>query len=110
MKLNINDIHRAATGARWLGLLAGGAIACMVALAAHVYGMSALQLSAHLLSIRLERATGCDQYQHIVDAVGQSAHSSAAAYINVCVETHGSTGLKGYLVMLGLEVIPRAVP
>lgn len=85
-------------------------MACVVALAAHVYVMSALHLSAHLLSIRLERATGCDQYQHIVDAVGQSTHSSAAAYINVCVETHGSAGLKGYLVMLGLEVIPRAVP
>jgi hypothetical protein len=103
MNSSISRTHRFASALRWLGLLAGGAIVCMIALSTHVYVMSALNVSAHLLSIRLERATGCDAHQRVMSGAGQVAQSAVEAYLHVCIETRGSTTRGGYLLMLDLE-------
>jgi len=103
MHSNSNDTRRTLSGLARAGLLAGGAIALLAALGAHVPVMSALQTSAHLLSIRLERATGCDQYGGGMDAAGQGAQATIEAYIHVCVDIPGSAARGSYLFMLDLE-------
>ena len=104
MNASHTGTHRAISSLRVAGFLIGGAIACLIALGTHVYVMSALKVSAHVLSIRLERATGCDEYQRIMDAAGQGAHSVVDAYIHVCIEAPGSAAARrGYFLMLDLE-------
>lgn len=105
MHSNSNDTRRTLSGATWAGLLIGGAIALLVTLGAHVPVMSALKTSAHLLSIRLERATGCDQYGGGMDAAGQRAQATIEAYIHICVDAPGSTARGSYLFMLDLEKV-----
>jgi hypothetical protein len=105
MHSNNNDIRRSLSGVTWAGLLVGGAIACLVTLGAHVPVMSALKTSAHLLSIRLERATGCDQHGGGVDTADQGAQATIEAYIHVCVDAPGSTARGSYLFMLDLEKV-----
>jgi len=103
MHSNSNDTRRTLSGATWAGLLIGGAIALLVTLGAHVPVMSALKTSAHLLSIRLERAAGCDQYGGGMGAAGQGAQATIEAYIHVCVDAPGSAARGSYLFMLDLE-------
>lgn len=110
MNASINGTDRTCSGTRWIGFLIGGAMVCMIALSTHVDVMSALKISAHLLSIRLERATGCDRYQRVMDATGQGAQSAVEAYIHVCIGTPGPTARRGYVFMLDLEDVPRHVP
>jgi hypothetical protein len=110
MKSNTNETDRLASRVRWAGLLTGGAMACMIVLGTHVYVMSALKVSAHLLSIRLERATGCDRYERVMDAAGQGAQSALEAYIHVCIGTSGPTAHRSYVFKLDLQDVPGGVP
>ena len=103
MKSSINDPRRVFSLTRLAGFLIGGAIVCMIALGTHVYVMSALKISAHLLSIRLERAAGCD-----TDVAGEGVHPVVEAYVHVCIDAPGQTAHGAYVLMLDLEQgLPR---
>jgi hypothetical protein len=103
MNSSNNPTHRFVSALRWVGLLAGGAIVCMIALSTHVYVMSALKVSAHVLSIRLERATGCDEQQRGFGGVDQTAQSAVASYLHICIEARRSAPRGSYLLMLDLQ-------
>jgi hypothetical protein len=87
---------------QWVSLITGATMVCIIALSAHVYVVSALKVSAHLLSLRLERAAGCDQDQ-TMDAAGRGVRSTVGAYIHVCIDAPGPTTRRGYVLMLDLE-------